>query len=221
MSGPAIIPPPSALVCFALKQEQSAFARSEVCARKARILLTGMGLRNARERLANVLNHGPVPQLVIGSGFAGGLKPGLPRGTVLYEAGERFKWEAALKRAGAVPGAFHCASRMAATVQEKAELRRRTGADAVDMESLAIAELCRRRRVPSVNIRLVLDTAEEHLPLDFNMLLSPDEKLDLVRLAWALVKSPGKIPSLFRLGRQAREGARRLSAVLARFLEPG
>lgn len=220
MSRQPIVPPPDALVCFAVKQEAAAFSRPAVCPRNARVLLTGMGLRNARDKIAEALNRGPLPSLVISSGFAGGLKPGLSRGTVVYEVGERFKWEAALKNAGAVPGAFHCASRVAATIAEKAALRQRTGADAVDMESLSIQEACRHRRVPSVTIRVILDTAEEDLPLDFNTLLSPEEAVDTARLAWALAKSPGKIPALIRLGRQAKEGAQRLAEVLVRFLHP-
>lgn len=220
MSRPPIVPPPDALVCFAVKQEAAVFTRSPVCSDKVRVLLTGMGLRNARDKIADALNQGSVPSLVISSGFAGGLKPGLARGTVVFEAGERFKWEAALKNAGAVPGAFHCASRVAATAAEKAALRRRTGADAVDMESLSIQEVCRRRRIPSVTVRVILDTAEEDLPLDFNTLLSPDEEVDPARLAWALAKAPGKIPALMRLGRHAKDCAHRLAEVLERFLRP-
>ena len=63
-----------------------------------------------------------------------------------------------------------------------------------------------------------MDTAEEDLPFDFNQFLSKDERLDMAKLALAIVKHPGKIPSLLRLRQQSDTAARRLSEVLGRVL---
>lgn len=213
--------PENVWVCFAVKQESVPFTRLRSPANKTRVLVTGMGIRNARLQVLEALNTGPLPALVISSGFAGGLKPGIPRGAVLFEAGERFRWEQDLKKAGGIPASFHCASKVVVTSRQKAELRQRTGADAVDMESLGILEVCRQRRIPSVIVRVVLDSAEEDLPLDFGALLDSTERIDPMRLALALAKSPGKIPSLLRFGRQSAEAARILAAVLRKFLATG
>jgi hypothetical protein len=210
--------PQHVLVCFAVKQEAAPLRRRLAGGAPVRVLLTGMGLRKAREAIIQSLDEGPTPGLVLTSGFAGGLKADLARGTVLFEAGERFRWERELQEVGSLPGSFHCAERVASTASDKYLLRQQTGADAVEMESLAIHEVCRHRGIPCATVRVVLDTALEDLPLDFSTLLDPDGNLAAKRLAWAVLKAPGRIPALLRLGRQSAEAAERLADVLEAFL---
>ena len=109
-------------------------------------------------------------------------------------------------------------ARVVATAAEKQALRQSTGADAVEMESEAIRAFCREREIPSATVRVISDAAGEDLPLDFNLLMTSEQRLDYVKLAWAVVSSPGKIGALLKLQRQAKAAAERLAAALLRVI---
>jgi adenosylhomocysteine nucleosidase len=200
------------LVCFAVKEEAKALGQP----RKSddwRILITGMGRKNAekgiREALASVR-----PKLVITSGFAGGLNPQLTLGTVVFDEDAGAGLAARLLKAKAVAGKFHCADRVAVTAAEKWELWQSTGADAVEMESAVIREICRENNIPSATVRVISDGAGEDLPLDFNALMTADSKIDFGKLAATILRNPGKIPQLMAFQRNTRMAAKELGLAL-------
>ena len=158
-----------------------------------------------------------LPGTVFTCGFAGGLNPALSIGDVVFETRNE-ELQKQLLGAGAKPVRFFCAPLIATTVAEKEELRRTTGADAVEMESQIIHEICRERRIPCATVRVISDTAHENLPLNFNKLSKPDQSLDFRKLAWAIAKSPGKIPVLLRLQRNTKYAAQRLALVLEKVI---
>jgi nucleoside phosphorylase len=201
-------------VCFAVREEAKYF--SSGLPPDVRILLTGIGQRNAEKALRAALT-GPRPGLVLSCGFAGGLDPQLATGTVVFAVDSVPGLDSALIAAGAQPGRFHCAPSIATTVQEKRLLREKTRADAVEMESQLICEICREEKIPCATVRVILDTAQEDLPLDFNRLMTSDQQMDYAKLALALVKSPGKVGALLRLQKQTDAAARKLAEVLTRF----
>lgn len=210
-------PEPVTLVCFAVKEEAKFFKPLAGTRPHLQILLTGMGSSNAantlRTRLANAR-----PELVVSAGFAGGLKPGLTTGSVLFSNCENSSLAQALAKAGAEPVRFCFSEKIVTSAQDKKRLHEKTGAAAVEMESQVICALCQERQIPCVTVRVVLDTAEEDLPLDFNELLTADARMDFGKLALALLRSPGKIPALLRLGKRTDLAGRRLAAALARVL---
>ncbi len=180
-------------------------------------MLTGMGRRNAEQALRKAFETG-LPRLVLTCGFAGGLKPELARGTVIFSADDDARLGSALLEAGAKPGSFHCAENVATTAEQKRSLREATGADAVEMESLIIRAICREQKIPSATIRVILDTATEDLALDFNQLMTARQKMHYGKLAIELLRSPGRIPALMELQRQSRAAAEKLAEVLHKII---
>jgi len=204
-------------VCFAVKEEARAFQQLVARRSDIKVLLVGIGKRNAERAIRAALAE-ERPQLVLTCGFAGGLWPGLAMGTVVFAADPETDLEPALRAAGAKPARFHCADRVAATAEEKRALREATGADAVEMESETIRAVCREQKIPSATVRVILDTAQQDLPLDFNRLMTSEQKLSHGKLAMALARSPGKVGLLLKLQRQSKVAAEKLGQVLAGLL---
>ncbi len=200
------------LITFALEAEARPFRRIR-CASVPPILITGMGARNADRAFRRALT-GSAPARVLTCGFAGGLNPALSQHTVLFSADDRFDLAGALAAAGARPAVFHHADHVVTSTAEKQALCQATGADAVEMESGIIRALCRERGIPSATVRVVSDAAGDELPLDFNRLLDPDARLRCGWLFLELLRSPGRIPGLIRMGVSTRRAARELARVL-------
>jgi adenosylhomocysteine nucleosidase len=175
--------------------------------------VAGMGLANAGAAAAALLAGGR-PGWVVTTGFAGALKPGVAAGEVFFDADGDFPAAARLAPAGAKQGRFVSEPRVAVLAAEKAALRARTGADAVDMESAVIRDACRAAGVPSATVRVISDAADEDLPLDFNRLTRADGNLSSVRLALAIAARPGLIPRLIRFGGVTAKAGERLAEVL-------
>ena len=204
------------LVCFALKEEAAPFQKISTSKPNVAVLVTGIGTKNAEKSVSGFLANAS-SSLVLTCGFAGGLNPDLALGTVVF-ASDDDSLSGKLAAAGAKPAKFFCATRIATTAEEKQELRRTTGADAVEMESKAIHELCRKRGIPCATVRVISDTANEDMPLDFNQLSKSDLSLHYGKLGLAIAKSPGKIGALLRLQKQTRFAAERLAEVLEKII---
>ena len=207
----------SLLLTFAVKEESGPFQKLAGSRPDLRLLLTGIGQRNAERTIRQAL-AGPLPKLVLTCGFAGGLNPELAAGAVIFSADEDSALSPALLAAGARPARFHCADRVAVTAEEKRALRQSTGADAVEMESRVIRAHCRERGIPGATVRVISDAADENLPLDFNRLLDAQQNLSYGKLALTLAKTPGKMPALLKLQRQTQAAAETLAGVLTRVL---
>jgi adenosylhomocysteine nucleosidase len=228
----------SFLICFALKEEAAPFHK--IAARHPGVftLIVGIGRLNAEKSVRGFLPS-VSPQLVLTCGFAGGLNPDLKIGDVVFDAelfpgrsrGDKTQTQIGnqsetphivsyeqLVAAGARPAKFFCADRIATTVAEKKALRGQTGADVVEMESAAIQAVCAEKNIPCGTVRVISDTADEDLPLDFNALAKPDKSLDFGKLAWTIAKSPGKIGALMALQRKTSFAARQLAAVLEKVI---
>ena len=210
----------STLVCFALKEEAAPFHKIAAQRPGVFTVIVGIGRQNAEKSVRSFLASNS-PELVLTCGFAGGLNPDLKLGDVIFELSTlNIQPSTRLLAAGAKSAKIFCADRIATTVAEKKALRAETGADAVEMESAAIHAVCAERGIPCVTVRVISDTADEDLPLDFNALAKADKSIDFGKLFLAIAKSPGKIGALMALQKKTRLAAERLAAVLSKILQP-
>jgi adenosylhomocysteine nucleosidase len=129
---------------------------------------------------------------IVSTGFCGALDPKLKVGDIVEDA-------------------IVCSDRVAVTAAEKAALREKTGAAAVDMESAAVAQKAQEWGVPFRSVRAVSDAAGEDLPLDFNLYRDAQGRFSRGRIALAAMANPfGRIPGLLRLERNCRVAAESL-----------
>jgi adenosylhomocysteine nucleosidase len=207
------------LVCFAVPQEAKPFRSVAGRREDVRVVVTGMGHRNARKAVADALNRF-TPRRVFTCGFAGALDPALRIGDVVFnQANTPEPVAAALLKQKARPVKFDCGDRVAVTANEKSALRSSTQAAAIEMESAVVHEVCNARGVECITVRAISDVADQDLPLDFNALMNANDRLSGVRLAMAVLKAPHRIPALIRLGMDSTRAARELADVLRALIE--
>ena len=148
---------------------------------------------------------------VFSIGFCGALDPALLIGDIVV-SGEGFVGPTERFRRAEI----WSADRVAVTSKEKRQLRHRSGAAVVEMESAAVAEKAREWGLPFRAVKAVSDTADEDLPLDFNLFRDRNGRFQTSRIAAAGFLRPfTTMPALLRLNRNCRRAAESLGEFLA------
>lgn len=205
-----------ALICFAVAQEKHFFRAIN----GIQVIVTGMGAKAAEESLTSSLRD-IKPQMIIAAGFAGGLNPDLKLGQLIFDSAQQDKF--ALKLSS-LPNMFcgriHSDSKVIVSPEAKAQLRKKTNADAVDMESASVRLIAKRHGIPMVSIRVISDPYDESLPLDFNLFMNERGGMHYGKLAFHLIKHPGTVINLVQFQKKVQFAARRLGESLHSILEP-
>jgi adenosylhomocysteine nucleosidase len=191
------------------------------------LAVSGVGFGAATDA-ARALAAAPVSALMT-FGVAGGLDPALKAGTVVLPTqvissdGARFatcrSWQARLAAAVGTPymavGGILLSSPMAIeTPADKAIAFRDSGAVAVDMESVAVAEIAAAHQLPFVALRVIVDTASDALPPSV-IAASRAGRVKIGRLLAGLLTAPGEIATVIGLSLRYRAAMRSLRAVAA------
>jgi adenosylhomocysteine nucleosidase len=199
------------------------------------VVETGVGSARADAALSWLLDRpmlGNVPyrpKVVLSTGFAGALQPGLQIGDVLLATevadlcGNRWPvtWPGELP-----PGAWHpplhqgrllSAPHLVGRPEEKQALGRQHGAVAVDMETAAVARLCSEQGMPFGCVRAISDDVQTGLSPRLLSLLA-GERVSSLRVLAALATKPGLAGELWRLARDTRRAARQLATALGEVL---
>lgn len=200
------------LISFALPFESAGFRRT-LRGRQSAIIHTGIGTDAARSAITKgIETHRP--SLVVSSGFAGGLAEDLAIAEIVV-ASESID----------VPdfrrGVFATSSNVVATSTEKRRLAGSSGADAVDMESEAVRDVCREAGIRLIILRAISDRVEDDLAMEPELLaaLACGRLTAFPKLGWMLVSDAGRRRRFAEMLRNSRKAQRALADGLGRLLE--
>lgn len=183
------------------------------------VAVTGMGAERACH-VAEAARQQHPPSRVIITGFAGAADPALNVGEIIQPAVLRHLAADTEAVATCTPtaatrveplGCLLTCDHLVATPAEKARLRAEHAADAVDMESAALAAWCDAHDLPWTCIRAISDTADEALPPFVERLTRPNGQPDVFAAGLYVLTRPWKVPPLIRLGRAAATAAQALA----------
>ncbi|MBX7168480.1 MAG: hypothetical protein K1X74_19240 [Pirellulales bacterium] len=210
-------------------------ARLKLCTgrfagRRIAAVETGIG-REAASRGTLAIVDGHTPDWIVSAGFAGSLQPELRRGDFLLaneivdEQGAR--WSVDLKippeelaaRRELHVGRLLTVDRVVIDPADKRRLGAEHGAQAVDMETSAVAEVCRQHRVRFLSVRVISDAVDDALPAEIEHISRPQSVVRKAGLALgSVVRRPGSAKDFWRLYRDGLEASDRLAGFLAGIL---
>jgi adenosylhomocysteine nucleosidase len=188
------------VILFALEREAAPFRWLAQGLPHVRVLVTGVGRSRARAAAERLLRETHPPALVIAAGFCGALAPHLKVGDVVTER-------------------LLTVDHLVSDPAEKRRLAEEHDADAVDMESSAIAGVCAARGIEFRSVRAVSDTADTSISLELVQLLSGGN-VSIWRAMKALARKPALFGEFRRLARDTRLAARNLADALMMEITP-
>jgi adenosylhomocysteine nucleosidase len=183
------------------------------------LAVNGPGRANALKALEAASRAATIGALV-STGFAGGLGPDLQVGDVFlaetvleFSTGVEYSVELPQCAEPAVRGRLVTVDSVAQDAATKARLRQ-IGADAVDMETAALARAAQARLLPFYCVRAVSDDARTSFEVDFNAARRPDGTFS----GWQIAAQAGlnlrRWRHLMDLKRAGEQASRNLGAFL-------
>ncbi len=192
----------------------------------ARVFVGGGTARGAALAARRAIESGA--SALVSFGLAGGLSPALQAGAlVVPEAvlfhGRHLAADQALSEAlgGFTTRALLAGEAVIASVAGKAERWAGTGAEAVDLESGAVADAARQAQVAFAALRAVCDPATRPLPPAAVGALNTAGGIGLLRVGASLLVHPGQVGALLALSRDAGLARRALLGRVRALREAG
>lgn len=187
------------------------------------VVESGIGPERARRATAALLDA-HCPRWIVSTGFCGALVPGMQVGQIVVAncvttiPQDELTIDVGMSTdttRGLHVGKTLTVDRMVRSIVEKQSLAEQTGAISVDMESHAIAKICRDRKTRFLAVRAVSDDLSVDLPVEVLSLVGDTGAVRIGAVIGALWKRPGSYKDLWRL----REHAMIASEKLAVFLD--
>ncbi|MBI3860476.1 MAG: 5'-methylthioadenosine nucleosidase [Planctomycetia bacterium] len=189
-----------------------------------RVALAQSGMGPKAARLATqALIDGHSPAWIVSAGFSGALQSGMKIGDIVVGDSivdvEGTQVSIDLKMpanpaAGLHVGRLLTVDRMVRTIAEKQELAQQHAAIAVDMESLAVAQVCREAKTKFLAVRVISDDLSVDLPKEILSVVGTAGTARWGAVAGAIFKRLGSVQDLWRLREQAQGAAERLATFL-------
>lgn len=177
--------------------------------------------RAARATMALLDAHSP--RWVVSTGFCGALVPGMQVGQIVVAnqitnlAGDVLTVDIGMASdasRGLHVGRTLTVDKIVRHVAEKQALAQQTGAIAVDMETHAIATVCRDRKTKFMAVRAVSDDLSADLPVEVLSLVGDTGAVRIGAALGAIWKRPGSIKDMWRLREHAMTAGERLAVFL-------
>ncbi|MBN1911559.1 MAG: hypothetical protein JW818_17590, partial [Pirellulales bacterium] len=191
-----------------------------------RIVLVESGTGPQRAAKATeALIAGHQPEWIVSAGFAGGLNARLKRhdlvlaDSVAHTDGRRLaidlKADPAAFGPGVHVGRIVSAEKIVRLPADKERLGQEHDALAVDLESFAVAEVCRREQVRFLDIRVITDAVNEPLPADVQRLTDqPSPAARLGAAVGAIWRRPSSVKDMLSLRQNAMVASDHLAALI-------
>jgi adenosylhomocysteine nucleosidase len=192
------------------------------------VAISGPGKRAARQAALAVL-AGHRPHWLIAAGFAGGLKPEIKQGDIIVADsvvglnGERLSIDVRHSTSnvqGVHFGRLLTVDHIVRKAGDKRQYGEHFGALAVDMESLAVAQVCQEEKQRFLAVRAITDAVDDELPRDVERLLNrPTMVRKLGAAAGSVIRRPSAVKDLWNLRHSAAVAADRLASFLCGVIE--
>lgn len=193
--------------------------------RNVTLIITGMGSKAARQG-TEALIAGHRPRYVVSAGFSGGLHSDLAVGDIVLgqrivdRQGARVEIPfnadpASMRQKHLHVGGLLNVERLVRLPKDKQALGAEHEALAVDLESLAVAQVCQQEHVPFLAVRIISDDVNEELPEFLDRYASQHSLAGKTgAIIGSLLKQPSNVKSMYKM----REQGLVLADRLARFL---
>lgn len=182
----------------------------------------GVGYARAR-RATTALLDAHSPHWLLSVGFSGALRPDMRVGHIVMANeiidahGQKFAIDihaASDPARGLHVGRIFTADAIVRTLEEKRQLHDGTGAIAVDLESLAVAQVARERKTKFMAVRAISDDMTEDLPPEVLSVLGGSGAVRVGAALGALWKRPSSMKDMLKLRSQAQVAAKNLADFL-------
>ena len=190
------------------------------------VIESGVGCA-AAARATQALILGHRPRWILSAGFAGGLHDTVAKGDIVmadqivdvhdrqFEIDLKLTQENFTAMRHLHVGRLLTADRIIGDPEEKRALGKRHGALAVDMESWAVADVCRNEKSRFLSVRVISDAIHHAIPEDIDFLIKRRTTAGRIgAAAGAILRRPSSIKDMWQL----KEDGLVASDRLARFL---
>lgn len=189
---------------------------------KVAVVETGTGFARAR-RATQAMIDAHTPPWIISAGFSGALQPEMKIGQIVMADhicdvhGQEMAIDVhmpANPEGGLYVGRILNTDDIVRTVEEKRQLAETHGALAVDMESLAVAQVCREAHTRFLAVRVISDDMSADLPPEVLSVLGATGTYRVGAAMGAVWKRPSAVKDLWKLRESANFAAERLALFL-------
>ncbi len=183
---------------------------------------SGMGFAKAREA-SKLLIDAHTPDWVLSIGFSGGLLPEMKVGdlvmanSIVDTHGNELNVDLKMaddRENGMYVGRLVNTDAIVRSVVEKKALAETHQAIAVDLESLAVAQMCQETGTRFMAVRVISDDLSADLPPEVMSVIGASGAMRVGSAIGSLWKRPSSIKDLWRLREYAHQAAERLATFL-------